>query len=367
MAYYPRSSSNNKNNSIRICVEILVISCLALVFTCFCRTKSFEVFGNNFIIAQSENINEGRNLREARQFVVFGDSYSDSGGNYGYISLFQDETNVIPHIPFNQYKGNRFTNGRTYMEYVASSAYAKLTNYAASYAQVLHSMVVTDRNTCKEVTVPSLQEQWFSYLNSSNFDTSNLHIIAIGANDLGYIAEAYAEGTMGLWSAFSHAKRVTEVILDQATNMESHGISKKNIVLVTFPAAWLIPYFIELGIVDDVEIAFMMEIILFIQKGLFKRSGFYYWDLAATMSELVDEDKALHKIVDIACFPYNSDGPALNGCPNYNSTVINELFGKGCNPDTVEEFTFFDTFHPTNASHYKLHEAFYGYLDDNVL
>uniref|UniRef100_A0A7S3Y540 SGNH hydrolase-type esterase domain-containing protein n=1 Tax=Heterosigma akashiwo TaxID=2829 RepID=A0A7S3Y540_HETAK len=299
--------------------------------------------------------------------VVVGDSYSDGGGDTGYVGLYANSTNVVPSIPSNQYSQNRFSNGKTYVQIAADTLGLMMNNQAVGYAQVLHNPLQMDANTCRSVRIPDMMQQFWNWRNSSDLDlatvNSSLVVVAIGGNDLAELAQSYSYGAIGLVKFMVRCFEIVKEMVKKVGEMVTEGgLPKAHVVLVTFPAAWLLPYFRELGKFDDGALESFMKYLIRYQMKAFQEGGYNFWNLADEMEEVWLEGSTNGIISNWPCFSFSEDSPLMADCPNYSGDELNRLFGQNCTADTVDDFMFFDTIHPTAATHKELGTSFAQYL-----
>ena len=310
-----------------------------------------------------------------KNLYVLGDSLSDIGALTGILSNLSYSSGVKFDEPF--YKNRSFSDGPVAAEYVAQflnlkefepgwkySFFGKEyeqrgQNYAVSYATAAEYSTLLHSYFFNEFCLANQLNALIKH--NSNIGSEDLVIITIGGNDI--------------MCAYTHeSNKAQEEILNKAVSeicnalrvLSEHGV--QHIVVANAPDIGLIPAFNKnkeaSKLVTELTNSFNEKLASGLEevKEDCPDLRVKQLDLYSKMNELIDEYKNNGLNYQDACISNIADG--VDGFMDTVSTLFDLIFaGKlesqynpGCSEEMLENYFFFDYFHPTGEPHRQLGE-----------
>jgi len=308
-----------------------------------------------------------------KNLYVLGDSLSDIGAFTGVLSNLSCASGVKFDAPF--YKNRSFSNGPVAVEYVAQYLNLKEfkpgwsysffnkeyeqqgQNYAVSYATAAKCSSFLYSYFFNKFCLANQLDALIKH--NSDIGEEDLVLITIGGNDvmLAYTCEN---------------NQTQEAILNQATNeicnvlkvLSQHDV--KHVVVTNAPNIGLIPAFNKNKEASKLAMELTNSFNEKLANGLEKIKKDYpnlkvkQLDLYSKTNDLIDEYKNNGLNYQDACISDVADG--INGFTDIVSTLFNLIvkgkleshYNPGCSKEMMENYFFFDFFHPTEEPHKQL-------------
>lgn len=319
------------------------------------------------------------NNSKYKNFYVLGDSLSDNGALCKILETFSFAKNVKFDDPF--YQGRSFSNGPTAVEYVAK--YLDLKEFKPGWSYSLSGRCYERQGQNYAVSYAAASEisdpvhsHFFNKFRLANqldavirhhpdINKEDLFFIMIGGNDI-MIATAYDD---------IKAEEVLEQAVSEVCSalkvLNEHGV--QHVVVANVPDIGLIPAFnrneeakvlatrltenfnakLADGL-DSIEKSTDLEVKTF--------------DLNSKMKNMLSEYKSKGLNYQDACISDVSD--RLGGFKENTKTLLKLIFkGKldahynpGCGKEALQNYFFFDYFHPTAEPHHEVGNALYALI-----
>ncbi|KAI8905292.1 hypothetical protein DFJ77DRAFT_552038 [Powellomyces hirtus] len=288
-----------------------------------------------------------------KTLLVFGDSFSDNGN-----------VHAITGYPAEPYFGGRYTNGKTWVEYMAESLNAELVDRAYGGALVSKSLHNLTTTADGEFVAPDMYEQLSSYLNSTKNSTTKLpdptttvYPIFISGND--YV-QPFSRGIA------PNPPAIVGKIVEFIQTLHESPLGATRILLLNMFD------FARLPVVQDAATRQGPPATQFILEGAHNGSVVHNALLTQRVQDLVAAKKGLK--VDVVDFFGLVDkvvkDPKGNGFANATHACVTlapgvELEGPYRSKDAKnvvecdkpDEFWFWDDQHPTTKAHKKIAEV----------
>lgn len=297
----------------------------------FYQVASDNNYSFNYTIWQNSNDNETNT--DIDKIIAFGDSLTDTNNIYNASGW------LMPNR--NSWFQGRFTNGYTWVEYLSKDLKIPSYNWAVGGSE----------GSIKYLILPGINDQiqsWLNYMISAkNYDVKKtLFTILIGGNDF-----------------VNDNRNVNDVINDVKTalvTLAQHGA--KNIFLMNLPDVTKSPVFHMGKNPDDIHqkvIDYNNSLITLAKEinTIFPTTNIMLFDTKSSLDKVIT-NPSLYGFTNTtdSCLNINTDN-VLNYTTTHNPRNI-------CTD--ASKFVFWDTLHPTTATHYILANEALPFLKQNI-